>query len=381
MAQPTQKTREKEQVGLRSSIGFLVAATMLCLATPAFGQTDTPSLEPATTSSVLSSLPLLAHSFLLHQHRTNDDSPSFSGSSGYSYLVETMPLLMPVPLYSYDMGKGLLYSGAGLGLYGAASMVQSTAGQNLFSSLAYQVSLKLGMESTYEMYRDLRLQSTDPEYRDFKGYSFREIVLAPFSGEAIANPINLVIVPLYALGFVASNWEKAQTESVFATGRTYIDDTELNPWLATPMALATSAGFAIQNSFEEAYWRGFLYEEMKYGFKETAGTLNWLPASVLSSALFAVWHGPIIGWSWNLAGTFVLGLVIDAIYETGGLPAAGAGHGLANAAVFLLGWSMTSGVPKTKPPQPAKGSPVSTSLSSRGISIAVSLSDFIGVAR
>lgn len=368
------------ELNIHLSAKCTLLAAMLCCSSIAFSQPTGDTQNEVLGVASLSGLPLVAHSILLNEHRQNDDDPPFSGNSGYSYLVESVPMLMPLPMYSYDLQKGLGYTLGGLGLYGAATMAQAANGPNQFSSLAYQIALKINMESTYEIYSDLRSRSSDQSYRNFTKYSFSEIALAPFSIKAIVNPVSLVIVPLYAVGAIAGNWELAKTKSVFATGKTYIWNEEFNPWIATSLTLVTAAGFAVQNSFEEAYWRGFMYEELKHRFENTSGSVSWLPASMISSALFTAWHGPIIGWSWNLVGTFVLGgLVIDWIYETGGLPAAGAAHGLANASLFVIGWLMTSGVPMSQPVEAPIPNPVKVSYSRDGMVISVSVPDLIGL--
>lgn len=326
----------------------------------------------------LSSLPFVAHSFLLNFHNESD-TPPFSGNGGYSSINEAVPLLMPLPMYSYDVGKGLAFSLAGVGLYSGASFAQATGAPNVFRNTLYNVSWKLNMEATYEIYRDARLNSTDRDYRTFKPYSFQEIAFASFTPEAILNPVNLVVVPLYTLGAVAGSWEKAKTSSVFATGRTYFNDMEFDPWIAAPVSMAMGGAIAVQNSFEEAYWRGFVYEELKYSFKASSGSLSWLPASIVSSSLFALWHIPMQGFGWGQVGIFVLGLIIDGGYETGGLPAAAAGHGLANAAAFMARWVMTAGVPEHPIATKVGPSPIKTSYTKDGFSVSLSIPDLLSV--
>lgn len=199
------------------------------------GDIDSPA--DTLTKAGVSSLPLAAHSVLLGLHNLND-TPPLSGLSGYDALNEAVTLLMPLPLYFDDTPKALAFSAAGLGLWGTATAVQAARAPDMFRNLLFQVSWKLNMESTYEIYRDSRLNSSAPGYREFSHWSFSEVALAPFTPSAILNPVNIVLVPLYALGAVAGNWERAKTDSVFATGRTYINDAELSPWLALPVSLS-----------------------------------------------------------------------------------------------------------------------------------------------
>lgn len=360
---------------------FMALATVLALS-PSFlvSQSFDSTREEVQSMTALSSIPFEAHASLLGL-RNFSDSPPFSYSDGFSYLNEATALLMPLPMYSYDASKALFFSGAGIGLYSAASLFQALDGPVTPRNLLFTLSWKLNMESTYEIYRDLRANSVDPEYRDFRQYSFLDIAGSPFNIEAILNPVNLVVVPLYAVSMAAAHWEKAETQSVFATGKFYVENVDVGPFIGSSVLLATASLGAIQNSFEEAYWRGFLYEELKYSFKKANGSLNWLPASIVSSALFAAWHIPIQGFNWTIPSVFILGLIIDGAYETGGLPAAAAGHGLANAAAYIVTSLMLSGVPTAKEPKVASSnaSPVSTYLSPEGMVISVSIPDLVGV--
>jgi len=72
-----------------------------------------------------------------------------------------------------------------------------------------------------------------------------------------------------------------------------------------------------------------------------------MAANLLGNTLFALWHIPLQGFNWSLAGVFVSGSLATWAYELGGLPAAGAAHGTVNALSSLIGFGLSAGRPSS----------------------------------
>lgn len=266
------------------------------------------------------------------------------------YLRELLPALSPLPMFALDQNQGLALTAGSLAVYSTAEMAALSPLPDRLKRTLFLLNWKLGMYSTYAVYREARSQ---------EGSSFEEITLAPFRWESYANPVSLTVLPLMAVGEGVSLWlSQGSSRSPFTTGKAYFGSQEYNPLLGATLAFSNAALIAVQNSYEEAFWRGYVYEEIKRSLQG-----DWLVANLVGNTLFSLWHIPLQGLNWSIAGVFVSGSLATWAYEVGGLPAAGAAHGMVNALSWLMGFGLSAGVPQGNSPTSAAPGSAPTPLS------------------
>lgn len=324
---------------------WILMHLVLVSSLPIYSQDVAPVVEPVFSheqvllATGLSSVPFIGYSLLRGAESFAQDPPFTDSSVGQSFWAAAVPIVEPLPLFAISPGRAGLWMLGGLATFSTAEVSKMLAVPESLQHTLFLMNWKYGMYTTYETYKEFRLRAKDSDYRNKRFASFEEITLAPFSLESYNNPVSLVTVPLFIVGEAVSKFVTSGTStSILTTGRTYVDQTELNPWVGVGVSVADAALVAIQNSYEEAYWRGYVYEELKYNLKG-----DWFWSSVATNTLFALWHIPNQGLNWSIAGVFASGALCTWAYELGGVPAAGAAHGLVNAMSGLVDFYLYGG--------------------------------------
>lgn len=296
------------------------------------------------TATGVSSLPFLSYSLARGMESFAQEPPFSNSAVGEDSLIALLPVLEPLPIATIDPGRAGLWVLGGVATYSTAQASVALGFPESLRHTLFLTSWKYGMYTTYETYKEFRSRSSDESYRNFRRYSFQEVTFAPFTLESYNNPVSMITLPLFIVGEAVSRYiTSGSSHSVFATGKTYIDQTEFNPLLGVTLATGEAALVAVQNSYEEAYWRGYVYEEIKYNFKG-----DWVWANLATNALFALWHIPNQGLNWSTLGVFASGALCTWAYELGGVPAAGAAHGLVNASSDLVGFFLYGGAERKR---------------------------------
>lgn len=280
------------------------------------------------------------------------------------YLRELLPVLSPLPLFALDPNQGTALTVGSLAIYSAAEIGALAPIPDQLKRTLFHVNWKFGMYATYAVYQQERSLGTDAMGGLVRRYSFLDLTVAPFQWESYANPVSWSVLPLMAVGEGVSRWlSEGSGRSPLTTGKVFFGSEQYQPVLGSALALTNAALIAIQNSYEEAFWRGYVYEEIKTSFRG-----NWLAANLLDNALFSLWHIPLQGFNWSIAGVFLSGSLATWAYEVGGLPAAGAAHGMVNALSSLIGFGLSAGVPQPSSPPSATAAPLDIALSPGSLS-------------
>lgn len=249
-----------------------------------------------------------------------------------------------LPLYALDTKKALSYTIPDAVFL--ASHVATRKEQRTFSYVPLHLYINDQFFSTYDIYKTTREGTKPGVYpEDWKSYTRKELLVAPFKFEVLKKPI--VWVPLTLAAGVTVAFAIKNQDAVWNTGTSYIDGKEVPIAASVPLiAVSNAVRFDATAVGEEALYRGVLYEEYK---------LKWGPkkAKIIDMLVFPAIHvpGDIVKGSTfeEAADKFIFRslstLLFDFAYDKGGLPASTALHFWFNNVSSTINWLSNGGSP------------------------------------
>ena len=243
------------------------------------------------------------------------------------------------------MGAGVLSCAAGFGL----SYHPSLYGDRTLAKSFINVGLKTFFWSYYEGYAKARKKTGPGKYADdFNIEKFGELFAAVWDPDVLSR----ISVWLPALTVTAGNTaailiNDGGENAVWNTGKAYLGDVEV-PILAG--LISTIAIGCVSSAFtaigEEAFFRGFEYEELKIN-------LDLVPAKAVNAVSFSALHIPQeIAGGLELSDILiqagfraVLTLGLQWAYDDGGLKYSAAQHMWIDASALILNYILCSGIP------------------------------------
>ncbi len=277
-------------------------------------------------------------------------APLFYGDSYISSLAVLAQYLLlsleHIPLYFFDIPKGLIFSGIEVSSFIFILLNNTYLQSNTLNELLSQAFYKIGaMYPTYEIYKESRSRVLDPFYpEDWETYSFGELSYAAFVPDNFLKPI-VWIPPLVIGGFYALIMPREN--ALWRTNRGYIDNIAMYPVAGMAVkTLINVVNYSMVAVGEEALYRGVIYEELKLNFGP-------LPAKIIDFVFFPLVHVPQelvagvpifnIGFNFVLRG--IATILLDNAYDIGGLPLSTALHFWYDFAIATVEYLFKGGAP------------------------------------
>jgi len=258
-----------------------------------------------------------------------------------------------LPLYLVDSPLAPAYTIAEAGLL---SLHFGTLKSPFFTEMAMNSYAMAGFYSTYEIYKETRLNSAPGIYPEsWESYGLDELFTASFALENLMHPAFYIPVGISTALNVLSSLDSET--AIWKTGKAYIEGNEYPLSVAIPLVLGRNIlHFTITAIGEEALYRGVIYEELKV-------SLDPLLAKACDMIIFPLIHvGSDVARGRPLGELFMRfgiraasTLLFDIAYDLGGLPLSTAIHTWFNTVAFSLRWAASSGVDASVP----EGDPVS----------------------
>jgi len=252
-----------------------------------------------------------------------------------------------LPLYALDPAQGIKYSGIQAGLLGLHLATQSSP----FYTLApFNIYLKTSFYSTYQVYKTARNRAKPGAYQDdWKPYSFKELLRAPFQRKNLRHPI--VWGPIAFMTFSSTLNILTSDDAVHKTGEAYIDDKKVALSTAVPLALGLTLVHDLATAIgEEVLYRGVVYEELRVQFGSKKAKMYDMLLFPTIHIPFDLARGAPTG---EIAGMFILRsiwtLMFDIAYDKGGLAFSIPLHAWTNFANNSSVWLGSAGVPSSNP--------------------------------
>jgi hypothetical protein len=265
-------------------------------------------------------------------------------AGAYPWYVPATLGLEPLPLYCVDKKEAFLINGL-QAFFVTSNLVLTNT--NPYTKLCMSENyLFTSMFSTYRIYNTMRRNSSD-DYCKIPYYKTSDLMLAPFKPKNFLHPTNLITIGLVSTGMAIGYACSDRSNSIWNAKKTYYKNgKEIDERLGTGLIASEFLSHNFTKGFEEAFWRGMIYEDLKYRFNKP-----FLPR-VFSSILFGLWHIAPMYTEYELPknqiplyviGAMVGGYVISIIYDNYGLEAAATSHAWFNSTMGILDFLFFSG--------------------------------------
>ncbi|MEE9167204.1 MAG: CPBP family intramembrane glutamic endopeptidase [Candidatus Neomarinimicrobiota bacterium] len=248
-----------------------------------------------------------------------------------------------LPMYKINPGLAKKYSiaeGVFLGAHYA------TRDNYMLAKTTINLYMMTAWYSSYNMYKINRNNAAPGVYKDeWKGYSVKELAVAPIQFKKLIRPMFLLPVGLIA-------WSQFRQisdseTSIFETKKAYIDGKEYS--VGAGLALMTTNNiihYLATGIGEEVLYRGFIYEELRTTFGSRRAKFYdffIFPSIHIPMDLAAGRKSDEIGGRFVERG--IATLLFDYAYDRGGLPLAVSLHTWFNFINFTTNWMRDGGVP------------------------------------
>jgi membrane protease YdiL (CAAX protease family) len=258
-------------------------------------------------------------------------------------------LATDLPAIAYGSEGALQRGGAQLGLDGLCCLQYIDSFPYSLGSILSNCAIKYSLYSVYAGYADLRSRLDVPGYASLPRHSFAELLGASFDPASYSDWSVLGYIGSMALYTGISAAFADTSKSVWATGKSYIGDTEFPIWAGTLLMVAMQVpNFVMTGIGEESYFRGTIYEELSHDI----GT--W-PAKLIDSFYFTACHYPqrwdeVVasdpgGVALGFGLSMLQGMWFEYIYDRRGLGPAVAAHAATDMILFFCDWLVQGGLP------------------------------------
>lgn len=263
------------------------------------------------------------------------------------WIQNPVMLLSHVPLYSYNLKKGLAYTGIELlEAAGGVGLMFASSGNDFIVTASNSLLngyINTARYAVYEVYNEADVLGSDYS-------SLMSIIRGQFDLSNITEPV--VYIPAIAgtaalSTFMLAAWQ-GDENAVYNTGSAYVGNTRLDP--VTGFIFSTSVNILDMSLVaigEEALYRGVLYQQLK----DSSGII---PARAADMIIF-----PLIHLSTDLRNGFdskiilfnfmyrsLMTLCFDIAYDQGGLPLSSAVHMWSDVMLLTMRWLFYGGAPQ-----------------------------------
>jgi len=271
----------------------------------------------------------------------------------YPWFVPATLALEPAPLYWIDYKEALLINGI-QAICLSTSLIGNTT--NPYTDFAMTENyLFTAMLSSYRIYTTMRRNSQNPYYRqNVKYFSTADLMVAPYKPKNLFHPVNLITIGLTSAGMAIAYAISDGSNSVWNSSKAYYaNGKEIDASLGAGLVAIECLSHNFTKGFEEAFWRGMVYEELKFNFEKTF----W--PRFISAGLFGLWHtAPMYteyGYTKEAIPFAVIavtlgGYIIAIIHDTFGLEVASACHAWLNTTMALSNYLFFTGSFKKQEP-------------------------------
>jgi membrane protease YdiL (CAAX protease family) len=326
---------------------------VMLFSAPLFGQNDDSFFDnDIVQTNLFANLPWAAVGlqFAVGGILSADQDFSFQDKLITSSILE----LSALPLFFYEPQNSFYSAAATSTLLGAEMLSAKRLGLDAHLTGYIQwTRISIAENRAYQSYALTRLNSDSYDNTDFQKLDTMDLYTAPLDFEVLKDPLVLGYAALNALvtfGYQALVSD-GFSQSIWETGQAYLgeDPVDLGYYV-----LANALGFFTYHFSgavgEESYYRGYLFEEIKYHAGFTVAsivdcsifTLQHVLTDIArgQDPLYVVLHG---------AATALITLAWDHLYSRSGLRATVASHAWSNilsAALMLPAYG--GGVPKSQ---------------------------------